>query len=74
VTVGGLSAWRRGAQTPGVGDQREYVGAVWKMESCDYRWVAARNQRSATDGPGPKGSEYGVCRRVAAGSRASRGR
>ena len=25
------------------------------MEACDYRWVAARNQRSATDGPGPEG-------------------
>jgi glutamate--cysteine ligase len=25
------------------------------MEACDYRWIAARNQRSATDGPGPEG-------------------
>ena len=26
------------------------------MDACDYRGVAARNQWSATDGPGPEGS------------------
>ena len=55
---GGECAGRCHAERAGAiatGSLREYVGAVWKMESCDYRWVAARNQRSRDRWSGPEG-------------------
>ncbi len=55
---GGECAGRCHAERAGAidtGSPREYVGAVWKMESCDYRWVAARNQRFRDRRSGPEG-------------------
>src|SRR5271154_1137693 len=46
---GGECAGRCHAERAGAiatGSLREYVGPVWMMEPCDYRWVAARNQRA----------------------------